>query len=260
MKNKLTEKQINTLKGIGLTDSQIKLYLAALEKGLLSALELSRSTKINRQQVYVQAEKLVELGLFDITRKQRKKYIPADPSRLVELSKKKISELQNVSDKLLDITSILKSVPSDKKSKIVTRFFEGHKKVEEAYEKELAQSKNTEILSLAGLIDEIFRYFPEKYWDRWNQEFARHNSSTRMIVHNSDAAKSFSRKGGEYKMETRYLNNFSLKVNIDIFNNVVLVVSYADELTVWIESDIVAQSYRIMFELLWQQGKKFENI
>ena len=259
MKNQLTEKQINILKKIGLSDSQIKLYLTSLEKGLLSALELSRLTKINRQQVYDQAEKLVELGLYDITRKQRKKYIPADPTKLVELSKKKISELQDVSDKILDITSILKSVSSGGKNKIITRFFEGHNNMKAAYEKELAESKNTEILSLAGLIDEIFKYFPEKYWDKWNREFAKHNSSTRMLVHHSQAAKNFTRKEKDYRMETRYLEDFPLKVNIDVFNNVVLIVSYADELAVWIESDIVSQSYRMMFELLWKQGKKFEN-
>jgi sugar-specific transcriptional regulator TrmB len=259
MKNQLSEKQINILKKIGLSDSQIKLYLISLEKGLLSALELSRLTKINRQQVYEQAEKLVELGLYDITRKQRKKYIPADPSKLVELSKRKINELQKVSNEILDITSILKSVSPGRKNKIITRFFEGHKKVKEAYEKELAQSKNTEILSLAGLIDEIFKYFPEKYWDKWNREFAKHESRARMLVHLSSSAKNFARKDKEYKVETRYLHDFPLKLNIDIFNNVVLIVSYADELAVWIESDIVSQSYRMMFELLWKQGKKFEN-
>ena len=260
MKNRLTEKQINILKKIGLSDSQIKLYLMSLEKGLLSALELSRLTKINRQQVYEQAERLAELGLYDITRKQRKKYIAADPSKLVEISKRKIGELQEASDKLLDITSILESMPPGRKNKIITRFFEGRKKVKEAYEKELTQSKNTEILSLAGLIDEIFKYFPEKYWDKWNREFAKHNSQARMLVHFSETARNFARNDEEYKVETRYLHNFPLKVNIDIFNNVVLIVSYVDELAVWIESDIVSQSYRMMFELLWQQAKKFENI
>jgi sugar-specific transcriptional regulator TrmB len=259
MKNRLTEKQINTLKKIGLSDSQIKLYLMSLEKGLLSALELSRLTKINRQQVYEQAEKLVELGLFDITRKQRKKYIPADPSKLVEISQRKIGELQEVSGKLLDIASILESIAPGRKNKIITCFFEGHKKVKEAYEKELVQSKNTEILSLAGLIDEIFKFFPEKYWDKWNRAFAKHNSQAKMLVHFSETARNFAKKDKEYKVETRYLRNFPLKVNIDIFNNVVLIVSYADELAVWIESDIVSQSYRMMFELLWQQAKKFDD-
>jgi hypothetical protein len=160
----------------------------------------------------------------------------------------------------LNIAPILEALTLDKKRKTITRFYEGHSKVKEAYGKELAQSKNTEILSLAGLIDEVFKYFPEKYWDKWNREFAKHNSQARMLVHFSDTAKNFARKDREYKVETRYLNNFPLKVNIDIFNNVVLIVSYADELAVWIESNLVSQSYRIMFELLWQQAKKFENI
>lgn len=259
MNNKLSEKQIDSLKEIGLSNSQIKMYLTSLEKGMLSALELSRFTKINRQQIYEQAEKLIELGLYDITRKQKRKYIPADPEKLMKLNEKRIENLQDISKKLLDITPILKSLSSGRKNKITTHFYEGHRKVKEAYEKELAQSKNTEILSLAGLIDEIFKYFPEKYWDGWNRKFAQHNSKARMLVHHSETAKKFSKKDSEYKLETRYLRNFPLKMNVDIFNDVVLVVSYSDELAIWIESNIVSKSYRIMFELLWQQAKKFEN-
>ena len=259
MNNKLSEKQINILREIGLSNNQIKMYLTSLEKGMLSALELSRLTRISRQQVYEQSEKLVELGLYDITRKQRRKYIPADPERLVKLGEKRIESMQDISKKLLDIAPILKSFSSGRKNKIETHFFEGHSKVKEAYEKELAQSKNTEVLSLAGLIDEIFKYFPEKYWDKWNRKFAQHSSRARMLVHYSEIAKKFSKKDSEYKLETRYLHNFPLRMNVDIFNDVVLIVSYADELAIWIESPIVSQSYRIMFELLWQQAKKFEN-
>ncbi len=255
----LEQKEIAILKELGLTEIQINLYLTSLKEGILSVLELSKLTKINRQQIYEQAEKLVELGLYDITRKQGRKYIPADPKKLMDISRKKIASLENVSDKLLDIASILGEIRLNKKEKITTKYYEGQKKIKEAYAQELAQSKNTELLSLAGLVDEIFKYFPQDYWDKWNKEFAKHNSKARMLVHYSETAKKFSQKDREYKVETKYLNNFPLKVNIDIFGNVVLVVSYVDELAIWIESSVVAQSYRILFEMLWQQAKKFEN-
>jgi len=258
MKN-LGRKEIKVLKELGLTDTQVSLYLTSLKSGILSVLELSKLTKINRQQIYEQAEKMVELGLYDVTRKLRRKYIPASPDKLIEINKNKISNLQVVADKLLDISAILKEINTNKKDEVITRYYEGYEKIKEAYEQELAQSKNTEILSLAGSIDEIFKYFPQDYWDKWNREFAKHNSKTRMLVHYSEAAKSFAKYDKEYKVETKYLSDFPLKVNIDVFNNVVLVVSYVDELAIWIESNIVAQSYRILFEMLWKQAKKFEG-
>jgi len=255
---KLGQKEIKTLQDLGLSDIQIKLYLTSLEKGVLSVLELSKITKINRQQIYDQAEKLVEFGLYDITRKQGRKYIPASPEKLVELSKKKIANLEKISDKLLDITAILNEIKLNKKDKIVTKHYEGLEKIKDAYAQELVYSKNTEVLSLAGLIDEIFEYFPQEFWDKWNREFAKHNSRARMLVQHSEIAMQFAKHDKEYKLETRYLNNFPLNVNIDVFDNVVLIVSYVDELAIWIESSVVSQSYRILFELLWEQAKKFE--
>lgn len=257
--DKLTQKHVKTLKELGLSDIQITLYLTSLEKGVMSVLELSRITKINRQQIYDQAEKMVELGLYDITRKQGRKYIPADPETLIDFNKKKIAKLEEISSKLSDIAPILKGITLSKKDKIKIKFYEGHQKIKEAYEKELACSKNTEVLSLAGLVDEIFKHFPQEYWDKWNREFAKHNSKARMLVHNSQVAKEFAKFEKEYKLETRYLNNFNLNVNIDVFENVVLIVSYLDEMAIWIESPVVAQSYRILFDVLWQQAKRFEN-
>ena len=55
MKN-LGQKELKVLKELGLTDTQITLYLTSLKSGILSVLELSKLTKINRQQIYEQTK------------------------------------------------------------------------------------------------------------------------------------------------------------------------------------------------------------
>ena len=79
-----------------------------------------------------------------------------------------------------------------------------------------------------------------------------------MLVHNSAAARETAKNDPKYKRETRWLNEFPLKVNIDIFNDTVLIVSFYDEMAVWLESRLIAGSYRIMFNTLWTQAKSFE--
>ena len=79
-----------------------------------------------------------------------------------------------------------------------------------------------------------------------------------MLVHNSDIAHKTAKNDKKYKRETRWLENFSLKINIDIFDNTVLVVSFHDEIAIWIESHMLAQSYRIMFNTLWELSKPFK--
>jgi len=258
MKTPFSEKQLEILSELGLSKTQTILYLTSLKHGILSVLELSKITNINRQQIYTEAEKLVELGMYELTRKQGRKYIPANPSKLVKVGKKKIDKTEEILLKLSAILPQFEALAIPKKNKVIVKYFEGLAKIREAYEDELDASKNTEVVSLAGSIDTIFEFFPESYWDTWNKKFIKYDSRSRMLVHNSDIAHKTAKNDKKYKRETRWLENFSLKINIDIFDNTVLVVSFHDEIAIWIESHMLAQSYRIMFNTLWELSKPFK--
>lgn len=80
-----------------------------------------------------------------------------------------------------------------------------------------------------------------------------------MLVHNSEAARSTAKLDKEYSRETRHLKHFPLKVNIDVFNDVVFLVSFPDEFGVWLESPVLAESYRIMFNTLWELATPFNK-
>lgn len=258
MKPPFQEKQIEALNDLGLTRTQALLYLTSLKHGTLSALELSRLTQINRQKIYEDAEKLIQMGLYDITRKQRRKYIAALPTRLLSVGRKNIAAIEETLAKLSKIIPSFEALTIPSKNSVTVRYYEGLDKLDEAYENELEAAKNTEVLSFAGLIDHVFEFFPEKYWDVWNKKFVKQKSKSRMLVHNSEIARDTSRHDKEYHRETRHLKHFPLKVNIDVFNNVVLVVSYNDEFGVWLESSVLAESYRIMFNAFWELANPFE--
>lgn len=258
METTFSKKQLEVLSELGLSKIQAILYLTSLKHGILSVLELSKITKINRQQIYAEAEKLVDLGIYELTRKQGRKYIPANPAKLVKVGKRKIDETEEILTKLSAILPEFEALSKPKKNKVIVKYFEGLPKIKEAYEDELEASKDTEVLSLAGSVDNTFDFFPESYWDKWNKKFIKHDSRSRMLVHNSDIARKTAEDDKQYKRETRWLQDFPLKVNIDVFNNTVLVVSFHDEIAIWIESRMLAQSYRIMFNTLWEVAKPFK--
>jgi sugar-specific transcriptional regulator TrmB len=258
MKDVFSNKQIEILNKLGLSKTQSILYLTSLKHGILSVLELSKLTKINRQQIYEDSQKLIDFGLYEITRRQRRKYIAANPSKLIKFGKGKIEATEAV---LLDISSLLPSFEAligSKKSRVVVKHYEGLEKLEQAFDDELTAAQNTEVLSFAGSIDDVFRFFPEVYWEKWNKKFIQQDSRSRMLVHNSDAAKATAQHDKRYKRETRWLYNFPLKVNIDVFNDTVLIVSFYDEMAIWVESRVLAESYRIMFNTFWELAKPFK--
>jgi len=249
---KLTKLQSNALFSLGLSQIQIQLYLTSLEQGLLTVLELSKLTKLSRQKIYEEAEKLIDLGLYDITRKQGRKYIPAHPSKLLTLGQNKIENLQSNIGEIAKLIPALETSNVPKKNAVKVKYYEGAERVTKAYEDELEACQNTEVVFLAGSIDDIVKFYPEEYWDKWNKQFVKQKSYSRMLAHDSKAARSIVRFDKVHNRETRLLKNFPLRFNIDVFKSTVLIISYYDELAIWIESRILADSYRILFETLWQ--------
>ena len=253
----LTQKQKGSLIALGLSPLQLDLYLTSLKHGILSVLELSKHTGVNRQQIYHDAEKLVEMGLYGITRKNRRKYIAANPNKLISIGRKNIEDTENILSEINHIIPTLESIPSAKKSEITIRHYEGIKKIEEAYKEELASVSGDEILSFAGSIDNIFEFFPEKYWDKWNKQLVKQRSKSRMIVHNSEIARETAKLDNLYNRKTHWIEHLPLKTNVDVFNSTVLIVSFYDETAIWIDSRTISESYRILFNTLWSLSKPF---
>lgn len=257
MNTVLNQRITAVLAQFGLSKIQTDLYITSLKHGTLSVLELSKLINVSRQKIYEEAEKLVDIGLYEITRKQRRKYIPAKPATLLALGEKRIRNTEKLLTEVSSLLPQLECASAPKKLGITLKYFEGLPKLREAYGKELEASKKTEVLSFAGSIEDIFAFFPETYWNAWNKRFVKQGSRSRMLVHNSPSAKETAQDDKKYARETRWLKNFPLKANIDVFHNTVLIVSPYDETAIWIESRILAESYRIMFNVLWANARSF---
>ncbi len=258
MKIRITAEQTEILRELGLNEIQTTLYITSLQRGIMSVLELSKITGINRQQIYQESEKLLELGLYEITSKKQRKYLPANPRKLVKIAQEKTKRAEEITAKIAQIIPAFEALPAMRKKNVSVKYYEGLDKIKEAYTDELEASKNTEIVSFAGLVDNTFDFFPEAYWDKWNRKFIQHQSRSRMLVHLSKIAEETAKKDKEYKRETRFIEHFPLEANIDVFNNTVLIVSFEEEIAVWIESPILSESYRLMFDTLWKQAKSFK--
>jgi predicted transcriptional regulator len=84
------------LRSIGLLDSEIKTYMAALEHGSQTALDLAKSTKLSRQAVYTAIESLIERGIMSSVMRGKKRFFAAEhPQKLLAYAKRHAVEMND---------------------------------------------------------------------------------------------------------------------------------------------------------------------
>lgn len=88
------------LRKAGLTESQAKGYLALIEHGQLSPVELAAKTSESRTNGYQICEKLEKLGLATKKDARKSLYVPENPTKLRHLIVAQQKQLKNTNDEL----------------------------------------------------------------------------------------------------------------------------------------------------------------
>lgn len=81
---------------LGLLESEIKTYMAALKNGASTVLDISKKTKLSRQATYVAIDGLVQRGLMSSSLQGKKRFYAAEhPDKLLAYAKRKKLELED---------------------------------------------------------------------------------------------------------------------------------------------------------------------
>lgn len=92
------------LKEIGLTNAEIKVYIALLQSGPSLASRISKISNVERTATYQILENLIRKGIVSYVTKQNKKHFSAgEPEKLKEILKRKEDLIDEL---LLDLTKI----------------------------------------------------------------------------------------------------------------------------------------------------------
>jgi sugar-specific transcriptional regulator TrmB len=89
-------KDVSTiLKSLGLADSEVKLYLAALENGASSVVDLAKQTGLSRQACYTAIEQMIDRSLMSSVQHGKKRLFVAEPpDKLLAYAKRKEQEMK----------------------------------------------------------------------------------------------------------------------------------------------------------------------
>lgn len=242
---------LEQLKNVGLSDNEAKVYMAMLELGSATVMEISAKAGVNRPTTYVQIESLKKMGLVGTQIKGKKQlFVAESPDQLefvIEREKKAIEEkkqeLATVLPELVSLFNLAGEKPQ-------VRFFEGKSGMIKMQD-ELIKSKTKEVVGFTTT-EGILNIFPDhvkNYASRRVQKGIR----ARTIYTDSRGA-ILKRNDVEMLREAKYVSpdKFPFKSDITIYDdNIAISAMEGKTVGVLITHKELANSFRALFNLLW---------
>ena len=243
---------INQLKNLGLSDNEAKVYMAMLELGSATVLEISAKAGVNRPTTYVQIESLKRMGLASTQTKGKKQlFIAESPEQIEFMIERQKGELEHKKEELHKFLPELTNLFNLSDSKPQVRFFEGKEGLIKMQD-ELIRVNPKEVVGFAatGAILNIFPDHVKKYSSRRVQKGIKAKT-----IYTDPRGAILKRRDEEMLREAKYVapDKFPFKSDITIYDdNIALSALEGKIVGVIISHKELADSFRALFNLLWE--------
>ena len=242
---------INQLKSLGLSDNEAKVYMAMLELGPATVLEISAKAGVNRPTTYVQIEVLKKMGLASTQTKGKKQlFIAESPEQLEFMIDRQKTELEQKKEELKKLLPELTAMLSVSDQKPQVRFFEGKEGLLKM-QTELLKSKTNEVVSFASA-DGILKIFPDHPRTLSSKRVQRGIRSR--LIYTNIGEPVLKRHDDNMLRETKYVSpdKFPFKSDVAIYGDNISISALEGKVVgVIITHKELADSFRALFNLLW---------
>ncbi len=239
------------LRGIGLTNHEVTVYLTLLKLGSVLASKISNETKINRSLVYTILNNLIEKGLVNYSIRENRKYFKAvEPDKILDILKEKEIKIREQGKKIKEILPRLKHLQSPINEQNV-EIYKGKGGLKTIFEDVLRTKKDYITYGSGGIIEKVLEF----YFPHFIKKRAKLGLKVKLILNESMRGKEFMKFP---LTELRYLpdEHHSLCDTIIYGDKVVILFLLGGPMAVLIESNDLAKGYRNHFNLLWKIAKK----
>ena len=237
------------LREIGLTDSEIKVYLALLELGSSNKAPIVKKAGITSSKIYEVMDKHIEKGLASYVLKNKVKYFnAAPPSRIkdyLEEKKAKLSEQEVAFEKFLPSLEL--------KQKLVEKgtdaeVYRGWKGMQTVYNDLLESLKKGEEYCVFGASKGIDQAKVKSFYTRFNQKRLKQGLKAN-IIFNKNAKGNIS--DAEKNAKVRYLDHTTPSEILIYKNKTAIVLLEKEPLIILIRGESIADSFRAYFDVMW---------
>ncbi|MBT3406381.1 hypothetical protein HN419_04385 [Candidatus Woesearchaeota archaeon] len=236
---------VKILEDIGLTNAEIKIYLALLELGTSTAGPILDKTGLQNSVVHMTLNKLIEKGLVSFVKEgQRRHYQAANPNHIIEFINEKKERFQSILPELL-----VKQQTAKAKPEVVT--FRGIKGVKELL---------LELLEAGGKDHHTFGsterslMLGEEWWINYHKKRAEKGIFARLMF--NESLSSWKAEVKYPKAEVRYTKaGFEPLTETIIRNDKIGMIIWLDKpIGVLIHNISAAESYDSFFNMMWKNS------
>jgi len=234
------------LEDIGLTNAEIKVYLALLELGTSTAGPIIEKSGQQSSVVHSALNSLVEKGLVSfILESQRRHYQAANPKHIVSFIDEKKERFEEMLPELL-----LKQQMAKEKPEVVT--FRGIKGIRQLLY-ELLEAGGKEHHTFGSTKESLM--LGESWWVSYHKKRAAKGISAKLLFNKSLA--SWKAETKYPKSEVRYTKEgFEPLTETIIRNDRIGIIIWTEKpIGIMIHNSIAAESYDKFFEMMWKGGK-----
>lgn len=238
------------LKEIGMTDTEIKVYLALLRQGATSAGKIVEETGVYRKNLYDSLNKLIDKGLVSYVVENKIKIFqaksPENLEKYLEEKKAKIEEQkQEIQKNIAEMKSLFKKTPAEIESEIY-RGTEGIKTIL----KECLNYKEVLFIGATGDVENRLPYF----WPQYNKKREKMGCKWKLLlVHEAKNKNITKSKLYEYKVLPEILSGLNV---IYIYGDYVANVIWLEKPVAFvIKHKTLSNNYKKYFNFLWNTIK-----
>ncbi len=248
----------NSLKKIGLTGGEVKVYTSLLELGPSSSGPIIKQSGVSGSKVYPILDRLVFMGLVSHVKHGNKRiFQTTSPTKILELLEKKKEEIEKQKKEIRDIIPALLKKQKSLKSPHEAMIYEGYKGVKTYYKGLLENLKKGDERLVFGArpgypIARGARYFFQNYHKKCVAKGIRTKIIFNKDIKGTKATKFFQ----DSKLtQVRYIPQVTLS-SVGIQKDMVDMLIWTKEtaMVFVIKSREVARTFKEYFGVLWRMA------
>ena len=246
------EHLIKSLRNLGLSDKEARVYLALLQLGPATPYKIAKRSHLKRPTAYVIAEELLEKGFVVVAPGEKHTYIARPPEVLFEEAESKMKDARKSLPEL-------KSLQGGIAEKPTVLYFEGVEGIRQALFHRVKETHDTEILGFyADASFASLSLLPVTL--EYNEYRVAHNIKARGIVTDTKELremgfdKFFNLKdqaSSAFNAKIVSKDIYSSNASFEFYENFIKIIFFDTAISVIIESPTVARAMRQIFEMLW---------